>query len=100
MFEKLEKVKSRYNEIAELLAAEGITNDQNEFRKLSKEYSGLEDIVSAYDNYLKTKKEAEDNKQLLFETNDSEMKELAKAEQEILGGTCCIQPDRTGCMGR
>lgn len=84
MFEKLEKVKSRYHEIAELLAKEGITNDQNEFRKLSKEYSGLEDIVNAYNNYLQTKKEVEDNRQLLFETNDTEMKELAKAEQEIL----------------
>ena len=84
MFEKLEKVKSRYHEISELLSAEGITNNQNEFRKLSKEYSGLEDIVNAYDNYLKIKKEAEENKQLLFETNDTEMKELAKAEQETL----------------
>ena len=84
MFEKLEKVKSRYHEIAELLAKEGITNDQNEFRKLSKEYSGLEDIVNAYNNYLQIKKEVEENRKLLFETNDTEMKELAKSEQEEL----------------
>ena len=84
MFEKLEKVKSRYHEIAELLAKEGITNDQNEFRKLSREYSGLEDIVNAYNNYLQIKKEVEENRKLLFETNDTEMKELAKAEQEEL----------------
>lgn len=84
MFEKLEKVKSRYHEIADLLAAPDITNDQNEFRKLSKEYSGLEDIVNAYNNYLKIRKDVEENKQLLFETNDTEMKELAKAEQEVL----------------
>jgi len=85
VFEKLEKVKSRYHEIAELLAKEGITNDQNEFRKLSREYSGLEDIVNAYNNYLQIKKEVEENRKLLFETNDTEMKELAKAEQEELG---------------
>lgn len=85
MFEKLEKVKSRYHEIAELLAKEGITNDQNEFRKLSREYSGLEDIVNAYNNYLQIKKEVEENRKLLFETNDTEMKELAKAEQDELG---------------
>lgn len=84
MFEKLEKVKSRYNEIADLLAAPDITNNQDEFRKLSKEYSDLEDIVKAYDDYLKTKKDAEENKKLLFDTNDTEMKELAKAEQESL----------------
>lgn len=84
MFEKLEKVKSRYFEIADLLAEEGITNDQNEFRKLSKEYSDLEDVVNAYDKYLGITKALEDNKQLLYETNDTEMKELAKAEQESL----------------
>jgi peptide chain release factor 1 len=84
MFEKLEKVKSRYFEISDLLAEEGITNDQNEFRKLSKEYSGLEDIVNAYDKYLGITKALEENKQLLYETNDTEMKELAKAELESL----------------
>ncbi|MEO8209082.1 MAG: peptide chain release factor 1 [bacterium] len=84
MFEKLEKVKSRHHDISELLSKPDITNDQNEFRKLSKEYSDIGHVVTAYNNYLKTKKEVEENKQLLFETNDTEMKELAKAEQELL----------------
>jgi peptide chain release factor 1 len=84
MFEKLEKVKSRYHQISELLAAPDITNDQNEFRKLSKEYSDLEDIVNSYNSYLQTRKEVEENKKLLFETNDSELKEMAKEEQEQL----------------
>lgn len=86
MFEKLEKVKSRYHEISGLLSEPDITNNQDEFRKLSKEYSDLEDIVNAYDNYLNTKKQVEENKALLFETNDAELKELAKSEQEILEG--------------
>jgi len=84
MFEKLEKVKSRYMEISDLLSDPAISGDQNEIIKLSKEFSGLEDIVNAYNNYLKTKKELEDNKQLLFETTDQEMKELARQEQESL----------------
>ena len=84
MFEKLNKVKTRYNEIAELLSNPEIINNQNEFRKLSKEYSDLTDIVNAYDNYLKLKNETEENKQLLFDTKDAELKELAKEEQEKL----------------
>ncbi|MFZ1321005.1 MAG: peptide chain release factor 1 [Ignavibacteria bacterium] len=84
MFEKLEKVKSRYHEISDLLSDPATSGDQTEIIKLSKEYSGLEDIVNAYNNYLNTKKELEDNKQLLFETSDQEMKELARQEQEIL----------------
>jgi len=84
LFEKLEKVKSRYHEISELLSGPDITNDQNEFRKLSKEYSGLEDVVNSYDNYLKTKNEFEENRKLWLDTTDTEMKEMAKEEQERL----------------
>ncbi|MBK8383059.1 MAG: peptide chain release factor 1 [Ignavibacteria bacterium] len=84
MFDKLEKVKSRYNQIAELLMNPEITNDQNEFRKLRKEYSDLEEVVNNYDVYLKTKKEIEENKQLIYDTNESEMRELAREEQERL----------------
>jgi peptide chain release factor 1 len=84
MFEKLNKVKDRYNEISVLLSKPETINDQNLFRELSKEYSDLTDIVESYDEYSKLQKDIEDNRQLLFETKDSEMKELAKEEQETL----------------
>jgi len=84
MFEKLENVKSRYEEISEILSKPEIANDQNEFRKLSKEYSDLGEIVTAYDSYIKIKSDLEENKKLLYETKDFDMKELAKEEQEEL----------------
>lgn len=84
MFDKLEKVKQRYNEIAELLNKPDAMNDQREYIKLSKEYSDLTEIVNVYDEYISAKEEAEKNKKLLYETSDSEMKELAKAEEEEL----------------
>lgn len=84
MFDKLEKVKQRYNEIAELLNKPETVNDQKEFRRLSKEYSDLTDIVNAYEEYIKVKAQLEENKKLLYETNDAEMKELAASEQEDL----------------
>lgn len=84
MFDKLEKVKERFNEISELLNKPETANDQKEFRRLSKEYSDLTEIVNAYDEYNKVKKLLEENKKLLYETSDSEMKELASAEQEEL----------------
>ena len=86
MFEKLEKVKSRYSEIAELLSNPEIINDQNEFRKLSREYSGLTEIVNCYDEYKKTIIDINENKELLFSTKDAELKELAKEEQDNLEG--------------
>lgn len=84
MFDKLEKVKERYGEISDLLSKPEIINDQAEFRKLSKEYSDLTDIVNAYDNYLSLKKEYEDNKELMYNSGDAELKELAKEEVERL----------------
>ncbi|MCI0472561.1 MAG: peptide chain release factor 1, partial [Ignavibacteria bacterium] len=84
MFDKLEKVKSRYYEISELLAKPETINDQKEFRTLSKEYSGLTDIVNAYDNYLNLKKEFEENKDLMYNSGDAELKELAKEEVDRL----------------
>jgi len=84
MFEKLDKAKSRYEEISELLSKPEITNDQNEYRKLTKEYSDLGEIVTAYDKYIEIKTELEKNKKLLFDTKDIELKELAKEEQETL----------------
>ena len=82
MLDKLQKVKDRYNEISELLSKLETINDQSEFRKLSKEYSDLTDVVNAYDNYLKLKKEFDDNKDLMYNSGDSELKELAKEEVE------------------
>ncbi len=84
MFEKLERVKSRYEEIAVLLADPGITGNQNEYRKLSKEYSDLGEVVEAYDKYVSTKRLSEENRELMYSSNDQELKELAKAEQEEL----------------
>jgi peptide chain release factor 1 len=84
MFDKLEKVKERYKEIGELLNKPETISDQKEFRKLSKEYSDLTEIVRAYDEYIKVKTELEANKKLQYETNDSDMKELAVSEEAEL----------------
>jgi peptide chain release factor 1 len=84
MFDKLERVKERYNEIAELLNKPEMVSDQTEFRRLSKEYSDLTEIVNAYNEYEKVKIRLEENKKLLYENLDAEMKELALAEKEEL----------------
>jgi peptide chain release factor 1 len=84
MLEKLERVKQRYYDISDLLSKEETIKDQNEFRKLSKEYSDLTDVVNSYDYYLKLKKEYEENKDLMYNSGDSELKEMAKEEVDRL----------------
>lgn len=86
MFDRLEKVKERYNELARLLNNPELVNDQKEFARLSKEYASLTEIVNAYDEYNKIREELQKNKQLQYDTNDAEMRELARAEEEELTG--------------
>ena len=81
MFEKLEKVKERHSELSEMLADPEVIRDQNEFKKLSKEFAGIGELVEAYDEFQKVEKNLEENKKLLYETNDDELKEMAKEEQ-------------------
>jgi peptide chain release factor 1 len=84
MFDRLEKVKDRYNELAQLLNDPALVNDQKEFAKLSKEYASLTEIVNAYDEYNRLREELEKNKQLQYDTNEAEIRELARAEEEEL----------------
>src|SRR5689334_10552991 len=84
MFDKLEKVKERFKEITELLNKPETIADQNEFRKLSREYAELTDIVKAYDEYNKIKGELEANRKLQDDNTDADMKELALAEEADL----------------
>jgi peptide chain release factor 1 len=84
MFDRLEKVKDRYNELARLLNNPELANDQKEYAKLAKEYSDLTEIVNSYDEYNRLRDELEKNKQLQYDTNDAEMRELARAEEEEL----------------
>ena len=84
MFERLENVRNHYNEIAELLSKPEVISDQNEFRRLSKEYSDLTELVDTYDEFKKTERDVDENKQLLFDVKDAELKEMAKEEHEML----------------
>mgnify|MGYP001159294798 FL=1 len=84
MFDKLEKVKARYNELADLLSKPEVTNDTNQYRKLTKEYADLQELVETFEQYKLTKISLEENRQLFLDTIDTEMKEMAREEQESL----------------
>lgn len=80
MYEKLEKVIKRFREISELLNNPETVSDQKLFRKLSKEYAELSEIAAAYKEYQHLRKQIDDNRKLLNEANDDELKELAEVE--------------------
>lgn len=78
---KLKNTAARYEELKKLLAAPDVTNDLNRYRDLSKEYSQIESLALAYEQYVNYLKQIDEANALLAE-EDSEIKELANAEIE------------------
>ena len=80
MFDKLEDLLIRYEEIMNQLSEPDVANDNNRFRRLMKEQSDLTPIVEAYKEYKQAKQNIEDSLAMLEEESDEEMRELAKEE--------------------
>ena len=77
MFDKLETVEKRYEELTQKISDPEIIARNNEWRVYMKEHAELEPIVEKYREYKKTKESYEDAKELM---NDPEMKDLAEEE--------------------
>ncbi len=80
MFDRLEDLIIRYQELMSTLSEPDVASDQNRFRKLMKEQSDLAPIVEAYQKYKSEKQNIEDSLAMLEEESDEEMRELAKEE--------------------
>ena len=80
MFERLQAVEDRYDQLNELLSDPEIVSDISKLRDYSKEQSGLQATVEVYREYKGVKNEYKDAKGLLEESLDEEMKELVKLE--------------------
>ena len=80
MFDKLDELGKRLEEILNQLGEPGVANDQNLYRKLMKEQAELTPIVDKYNEYRAAKDGIEDSLAILDEETDEEMRELAKEE--------------------
>ena len=80
MFDKLEDLLIRFEEIMGELQEPDVVNDQSRFRKLMKEQNDLTPIDEAYKEYKICKQNIEDSLTMLEEETDEELKELAKEE--------------------
>lgn len=80
MFDRLEDLLIRMEEILSELQEPDVASDQARFRKLMKEQNDLSPIVEAYKEYKECKQTIEDSLQMLEEESDEEMRELAKEE--------------------
>ncbi len=77
MFEKLEAVEKRYEELTKMIADPEVIANQAEWQKLMKEHANIEEVVLKFREYKKIKQSMEEAEELM---QDPEMKELAEAE--------------------
>ena len=79
MFEKLEEIDKRYEEISKLVSDPEVIRDNQKFAELMIEYKELEETVNKFREYKEMKKKNEEAENLL---SDPELKELASIEYE------------------
>ena len=80
MFDKLEDLLIRFEEIMGELNEPDVTANQERFRALMKEQSDLQPLVEKYTEYKNTKQTIEDSLEMLEVEDDEEMKEMLKEE--------------------
>ena len=86
MLETLEGIHARFKEVELLLSSPEIASDMKQFTKLTKEYSDLKQLVERYFEYKNLLGNLAEAKEILENSNDPEMKEMAKEEFEALNG--------------
>ena len=80
MFEKLNFIEEKYEELGLKLSDAEVINDQKLWQRLMKEHSELSNIVTKYREYKAVKEGIEEATDMLHNSDDDEMKELARNE--------------------
>jgi peptide chain release factor 1 len=78
--EKLESIEEKYNELTRLLSDQEVLSDFTEYQKYMKEQSGLAGIVEKIREYKKILSDIRESEEILRESRDEDLKELADAE--------------------
>ena len=84
MFDQLDIVEERYEQLNELLSDPDVVNDADKLRKYSKEQADLQKTVDVYRSYKTKKEELQDIGDMLNETSDKEEVEMLKEESSAL----------------
>ena len=80
MFDKLDAVVKRFDELTEKLADPSLYDRQKEFKEVSTERGNIEELVECYKKYKKIKGDLDGAKDILKSEEDEEMREMAKEE--------------------
>ncbi len=80
MFERLDQIESRYDELTHALASPEVINDSAKYQKTAKAHSELAPVVEKYREYKDLKQGIAESKAMLVEEKDPEMRAYAQEE--------------------
>ena len=84
MFDRLDTLRHRFEEIEETLALPEVATDHARVQALARERASIEQLVGIYNEYRNVTQQAEDAQTLLHESSDEDIKTLAHEELEML----------------
>lgn len=80
IFEQLQGLVDRYDEIQELMSDPEVINDTKRYMALTKEEADMREVVAKFREYKNAAQAINDNEELIAENEDDELVEMAKAE--------------------
>src|SRR6202795_1980307 len=84
LFQKLENIESKYEELTQQLSSPEILGDSARYQRLAKTHAEMAEMVAKYREWKEIQKGLQGAKQLLVETDDTEMKQMAHDEEHEL----------------
>jgi peptide chain release factor 1 len=84
LFEKLDQIESRYQELTAQLSSPEVLSDSSRYQKLARTHADLSEVVEKYRQLKELEKGLRETKQMLVESEDAEMKQLAHEEERQL----------------
>src|SRR6266852_9568034 len=84
LFEKLDHIELKYEELTQQLSSPEVHNDSARFQKLAKTHAEMAEMVAKFREWREIEKGVQGAKQMLVETEDAELKQMAHDEEHAL----------------
>ncbi|MCG8539881.1 MAG: peptide chain release factor 1 [Clostridia bacterium] len=90
MFDKLNFIEEKFEDLSQKISDPDVISDQPTWQKFIKEHASIKPIVDKYREYKEVKSGIEEARDILKDSKDNELKEMAKMEMEEL--ECQVEP--------
>ena len=84
MFERLDQIEAKYEELTQALASPDITNDSSKYQKTAKAHSEISETVEKYREYKDLKRGIAESRAVIADESDADMRAYAQEELDKL----------------